>query len=152
MVPVLKKSRSGDQRLFEVLAERGLQRVKPARRGIGQIGFENLLNPRIPLFLVASKLLLVGPERDRQHFLISGTSGRISGKPSFFFRMGRASFFTTRMNSSFFSVSGTNSRMRANTGKSPFVLEIVKLIPRDFFLIQSAGSAGRVQRSRNVVQ
>jgi hypothetical protein len=37
-------------------------------------------------------------------------------------------------------------------GKSPFVLEIVKLIPRDFFLVQSAESARRVQRSQNVVQ
>jgi hypothetical protein len=53
----------GDQCFFEVLAERGLQRVKLARRGIGQIGFENLLNPRVPLFLVAFKLLA-----DRQHF------------------------------------------------------------------------------------
>jgi hypothetical protein len=37
-------------------------------------------------------------------------------------------------------------------GKSPFVLEIVNLIPRDFFLDQSAESAGRVQQSQNVVQ
>jgi hypothetical protein len=63
-----RRSCSGDQCFFEVLAERGLQRVKLARRGIGQIGFEYLLNPRIPLFLVAFKLLLVGPESDRQHF------------------------------------------------------------------------------------
>src|ERR1700694_6009481 len=105
-----------------------------ARRGIGQIGFENLLNPRVPLFLVALKLLFVGPESDRQHFfgLDLGHKGEISRKPSCFFRMGRTSFFTTRMNSFFFSISGTNSRMRANMGKSPFVLGIVKLIPRDF--------------------
>src|SRR3977135_1389932 len=59
----------GDQCLFEVLAKRGLQRVKLSRRRIAQIGFENLLNPWGPLFLVALELPLVGPERDRQPFL-----------------------------------------------------------------------------------
>src|ERR1700682_6000198 len=62
MVLVLRRSCSGDQRLFEVLAERGLQRVELARRGIAQIGLENLLDPWIPLFLIALELLLVGPE------------------------------------------------------------------------------------------
>src|SRR5713226_2148010 len=60
--------RLGDQRLFEVLAERGLHRVKLAHRGSGQIGFEDLLDPGEPLFLVALEILLVGPESDRQHF------------------------------------------------------------------------------------
>src|SRR6266404_4079202 len=64
--------------------------------------------------------------------------------------MGRTSFFTTRMNSSFFSISGTNSRMRANMGKSPFVLGIVNLVPRDFFLALSAESVRRVQRSQQI--
>src|ERR1700674_256221 len=66
---MLRRSCLGNQRLFEVLAERGLQRVELARRGIGQIGFENLLNPGGPLFLVALELPLVGPESDRQYFL-----------------------------------------------------------------------------------
>jgi len=69
MVLALRQSCSGNQRLFEVLAVRGLQRVKLAGRGIAQIGLENLLNPRGPFFRVALELLLVGPESDRQHFL-----------------------------------------------------------------------------------
>src|SRR2546429_4150195 len=63
-----RRSCLGDQCLFEVLAERGLQRVKLACRGITQIGFENLLNPWGPFFLIALELFLVGPESDRQHF------------------------------------------------------------------------------------
>src|ERR1700682_1932161 len=66
---MLRRSYLGNQRLFEVLAERGLQRVKLSRRGSAQIGFENLLNPWGPLFLVALELLLVGPESDREYFL-----------------------------------------------------------------------------------
>ena len=85
-------------------------------------GFDDLLDFREPLFLIALEILLLGPETDEQDLLRAylWEEGQNFQEPGLLRENWQDSFLTALMNSSFFSIFGTNSSMRANMGDSPF--------------------------------